>query len=85
MFIRISDFAEGSGRFLIDAFENARDDFRPAFRELFHEVLGEAFHALDFGIGFPGLVAYVRRGLRRSPKSAFRGLSWLKRRAVRSG
>ena len=44
-------FAECLRSFLVDA-ENAGDDSGFAFRELFHEVTGQCFDALDFGIGF---------------------------------
>ena len=52
-------FAESLRSFLVDA-ENAGDDSGFAFRELFHEVAGQSFDALDFGIGFRVRCATVR-------------------------
>ena len=52
-------FTEGLRSFLVDT-ENAGDDSGFAFRELFHEVAGQSFDALDFGIGFRVRCATVR-------------------------
>ena len=47
---RFAHFAKGLRSFLVDT-ENTGNHLGFTFRELFHQVAGEAFHALNFGIG----------------------------------